>query len=177
MSVLSDLWDTGKTFVKDNSDWLKPVVSTVTGALKQNQIDNTQSQYMDYLRQREQQNYQDSVAAINAYNAQLGQGNGNRGDGGAAAAARANQAAQMKAAKKANKVSQKTYKEILKIYEPYRQTADRLLPQMTQTYEGSLGLQNAMAQYIQRPEQVAKLDAAGPAWMINVPLPDAVRLK
>ena len=179
------IWDTlsgwasdAGDFISDNSSWLKPVASLASGARKQSNVDNSQSQYQDYLRQREQKNYEDSVAAINAYNQALGQGPGG-GDGGAAraAAARQTEANRMQASKKANKFTKNMYKDLLKIYAPYRETADRLLPQMTQTYEGSLGMQNNMMKYLQDPEQMKKLNASGPAWNVNVPLPDSVRLK
>lgn len=162
-------------FVKDNKDWLTPVVKTGLGALQQNNVDNTQSQYLDYLRQREQQNFANSQAEINAYNAALAASGS--GGGGGNGAARANEASRMAASKKANKAQQNMYKELLAMYAPYRQTADTLLPQMSQTYQNSLGMQNAMAQYLNSPAQVAKLNASVPSWQINVPLPDSVRLK
>jgi len=170
------------SWIGKNKDWLEPVVSIGTGALKQVNEDKAAAGYMDYLREREQQNYQSSVDQINAYNSQLAAsgGGGRSGSGSnaaAAAAARTNEKRSRKASKKANDALQGTYKQILEMYAPYRATADKLLPQMTQTYQNSLGLQNALAQYVNSPAQVAKLDAAGPAWNVNVPLPDSVRLK
>jgi len=159
-----------------NADWLKPVVGAGLNAWKQSQADDAQGQYLDYLRQREQANYDAYMQQANAYNAQLGQGGGGN-NGAAAAAARATEANRMAASKKANRVSRKTYKKLLAMYAPYKQTADQLLPQMQQTYENSLGMQNSMLKYLNSPEQVAKLDAAGPAWNVNVPLPDSVRIK
>lgn len=174
MSWISDIGD----WIGDNKSWLKPVAELGSGLFKQTQQNDQQSQYLDYLRQKEQQNYNDSVNAINAYNAQMAAASGYGGDNSAAiAAANQTDANQMRAARKANKVSQKAYKDILAMYAPYKATADRLLPQMTQTYENSLGLQNAMGKYIASPEQVAKLDAAGPAWNMNVPLPESLRYR
>lgn len=158
-----------------NSSWLKPVVGAVTGGITQHNSDNTQKEYLDYLKEREQQNYQNSVDQINAYNQQL-QAN-NAAAGARSAAARQNEANRMKAGKKANKVTQKAYKEILAMYAPYKNVADTLLPQMSQTYQNSLGLQNALAQYVSSPAQTAKLDAGQPSWNINVPLPDSIRIK
>lgn len=169
-------FDTVTGWIGDNKDWLKPVASIGTGILKQVNTNNTQDQYLDYLKQREDKNYQDSLAAINAYNTQLA-ASGNRGDGGRAAAARQNQASQMKAEKKGNKVSQDTYKKILEMYAPYKQTADTLLPQMTKTYQDSLGLQNSMLGFVKDPMQQAKLNGSIPAYNVNVPLPDSVRIK
>lgn len=181
MSILSDIWDGAKTFYQDNKDVIKPLVGAGLGALKQTQADDTQSQYLAYLKQKELENYNNSVAGIQAYNAQLGASGGGRsgggGNGAAVAAANATEKNRQKAAKKANKYQQTMYKEILKMYQPYRETADKLLPQMTQTYENSLGLQNALNTYVNSPAQVAKLDAAGPAWNVNIPLPDSVRIK
>lgn len=183
MSILSDLWDGAKGFYNDYKDVIKPVVGAGLGALNQSNSDNTQSQYLAYLKQKEQENYNNSVNQINAYNAQLGAsgGGGGRsgggGNGAQVAAANATEKNRQAALKKANKLTQQTYKELLKMYQPYRETADKLLPQMTQTYENSLGLQAALGGFVSRPDQVAKLTAAGPAWNVNVPLPDSVRLK
>ena len=176
MSILSDLWDGAKTFYTDNKDVIKPIVGAGLGALNQSNADNTQSQYLQYLKQKELENYQNSVAGITAYNSQLGGGSGG-GNGAGAAAASATERNRQAALKKANKKQQSMYKEILKMYAPYRQTADTLLPQMSQTYQNSLGLQNSLLSFVNSPAQVAKLNAAGPAWNVNVPLPDEVRLK
>lgn len=166
-------------FIDRNKSWLEPVAKIGIGALNQNNTDNAQSQYLQYLRDREAKNYQDQVAAINAYNEQGAAAAGARSAAAASrtAAARATEANRQAAAKKANKESQKMYKKLLEMYKPYKDTADRLLPQMTQTYENSLGMQNAMAQFLNRPEQTAKLNASVPSWMVNVPLPDEVKLK
>lgn len=183
MSWFSDIGDfiggssTGGVggWLNTNSSWLKPIAELGVGAVKQNQVDNTQSQYLDYLKSKENQNYDDSVAQINAYNAQLEASNA--ASAARAAAARGTEANRMKASKKANKVSQSTYKDLLKMYKPYRDTADALLPQMTQTYQNSLGMQNNMMNYLAQPNQMAKLDASGPAFRVKIPLPDSVRLK
>ncbi|MBL0320548.1 MAG: hypothetical protein IPP74_14830 [Alphaproteobacteria bacterium] len=165
MSWISDVGG----WIGNNSDWIKPIVGAGLGAYKQSQTDNAQSQYLDYLRQREQQNYDNSVAQINAYNTQGAQA-GSGGGGG-------NDAARMAAAAKGQHAMDKTYKQLLAMYAPYRQTADRLLPQMTQTYENSLGLQNGLMQFLNSPSQVAKLNGSIPAYNVNVPLPDSVRMK
>lgn len=177
MSWISDIVEPISGFIDKNSSWLKPVVTAGVSVLKQSQADDTQSQYLDYLRQREQANYESYINNANAYNSQLGRSGGGGNNGAAAAAARANEAARQAAAKKANRKTQKTYKQILAMYEPYRKTADQLLPQMTQTYQNSLGLQNALAQYVSSPDQTAKLNGSIPAYNVNVPLPDSVRLK
>lgn len=166
-------------FLGDNAGWLKPLVGTGLGALKQSNVDNTQKEYMDYLRQREDSNYANSVNDINAYNAQMaanyGASSANRR--AAAAAASANEANRQAAAGKANKVQQKMYKNLLAMYAPYRQTADQLLPQMTQTYEKSLGLQNSLAGLLGTPGEQAKFTGSIPAWQVKVPLPESIKGK
>lgn len=175
MSWLSDAWDAGKTFIGDNKDWLKPVAAFGVDALKQTQSDDLNSQYIDYLRNRENQNYENAKAQADAYNQQLAASGA--ASSARAAAARQNESNRLAAAKKANKVTQDTYKKILAMYAPYKQTADALLPQMTKTYQDSLALQGDMLGFVQSPEQQAKLNAAGPAWNVNVPLPDYVKMK
>lgn len=169
MSIFSDIGD----WIGDNKDWLKPVASLVTGGLNQSNKDNGQSQYLEYLKQKELQNYYNSVDAINAYNTQLAAAGGGGGGGGGGS----NDAARMAAAKKANKVTQRTYKKLLGMYEPFKETTNRLLPQMTGAYENSLNLQKSLLDYVNQPQQMAKLDAPVPAWKINVPVPDSVRIK
>jgi len=175
---IGSLWDTGRALITDDkgdlSSWVKPVVNAGIGALNQSNADTTRSQYLEYLRQKEQQNFASSTDAINAYNAQLMAGGGGGGGNSGAAATEANR---QKAAKKANKVTQKNYKELLKMYAPYRQTADKLLPEMTQTYQNSLGLQQALGNFVNAPEQMAKLNGSIPAYNVNIPLPDSVRIK
>lgn len=172
-------WDDITGFIGDNKGWLQPLATAGLGALKQSNSDNTQSEYLQYLKDRENQNYQNSINQINAYNTAMGANvaSSNAARASARTAASANQAAQLAAAKKAKNQMQKTYKNLLAMYAPYRQTADRLLPQMTQTYEGSLGIQNSLAKLLASPEQQAKFSASVPAWQINVPLPDSLKAK
>jgi hypothetical protein len=177
MSWLSDAWDGVSGFISDNKSIIKPIVGVGLGALNQSNADKSQSQYLDYLREKENQNYQASVDAITAYNAQGGGGGGGHGGGGAAAAAAANERARLAAAKKANKKEKKTYKKLLEMYAPYRAVADKLLPEMTQTYQNSLGLQSALGNFINQPEQMAKLNGSIPAFAVDVPLPDTIRMK
>lgn len=162
-------------FFSKNSGWLEPIANLGTGILGQVQKDNSQQQYLDYLKGQEDQNYQNSVNDINAYNAQLEANNAS--SAARASAARATEQNRMKASKKANKVSQQSYKDILAMYKPFADAATTLLPQKMATYGDSLGLQKSLLNYIQQPNQIAKLDAAGPAWNINVPLPENIRLK
>lgn len=184
LSGVSEFWG-------NNKDWIQPLVKVGVGALKQSNTDNSQAEYLDYLKAQETANYQKKVDEINAYNAQLlataaaGGGGGSGGGGGAgaanaaaaAAAARQTEKNRQKAAKKANNFLQQNYKELLAMYSPYKDTAAQLLPQMTQTYERSMGLQNSLASYLSNPAQMQKLDASIPAYQVKVPVPDSVRIK
>lgn len=175
MSWFSDIGD----FISNNSNIIKPIASIGIGALNQSNNADTQSAYLDYLRQREDSNYQNYVDQVNYANASGAAGAAASGKASAAkaAAARQTEANRQAAAKKANRFLQKNYKQILAMYLPYKQTADTLLPQKTQTYENSLQLQNALLSYLNQPDQVAKLNGSIPAYNVNVPLPDYLRMK
>lgn len=179
----SSWWDTAYDWLGNN--W-QGVASAGLGAYNVYNKTKAENAYNDYLKQAEQVNA-DQTNAYNNWQAQQGQAEYGTQSANAAMMA-ANQAAQvaamqqneanrLKASKRANKYSKTLYKKLLKMYEPYKKTADMLLPQMTQTYQNSLGLQNAMGQYVQSPQQLAKLDASVPAYNINIPLPDSVRIK
>lgn len=168
MSWLSEAWDGVSGFVKDNKDWLQPAAKVVTGALSQKNIDNTQDTYAQYLREKEMRNYQDYITQAQTYNAGLGQGGGGGGS---------NNAAQMGASKKANRKMQQTYRKLLAMYKPYKDAADTLLPGMMQSYQGGLNLMGSMSDIVKDPAQMAKLNGSIPAYQVNVPLPDSVRIK
>jgi hypothetical protein len=171
------LFDSIGSFVSNNSSWLNPLANIGIGAIKQHNADNAQGAYLDYLRSREQQNYQDSVDQINAYNAAHAGGRPGSSNAASVGAARATEANRQHAAKKALNQTTKTYKDLLAMYAPYKQTADQLLPQMQHAYESSLGLQHSLADFVNRPDQQAKLNGSIPAYAVNVPLPDSVRIK
>lgn len=179
MSWLSDAWDSVSGFVSDNKDVVGGLLDTGISAFGQYNKDQSQSDYLNYLRERENQNYQNSLDSINYYNAQgaAAAGDKNAMAAAMAAAMKAQEAARMAAAKKANRRLQKTYKEILKMYKPFRDTAMELLPLKTNAYKDSLGLQGNLLSFVNSPEQTAKLNASVPSWQVNVPLPDYVRLK
>lgn len=172
-------FDSIGTFISDNKGWLKPVLEVGAGALQNSNSDSQRNQYLNYLRERENQNYQQSVDSINQYNEQMGAAAGARSRAAAsrAAAARQTQANQQAAAKKAEKYMQNTYKKILKMYKPFADTATALLPQKTKAYEQSLGLQNSMLDFINRPDQQALLTGSVPSYQIQVPLPDNLKVK
>jgi hypothetical protein len=170
MSWLSDAWDGISGFVKENKDWIQPVAKVGMGALNQQNIDNTQDTYAQYLREKEMRNYENYVQQAQLYNAGLGQGGGGGGGGG-------NNAAQMGASKKANRKMQQTYRKILAMYKPYKDAADALLPGMMQSYQSGLGLMGDMTNIVKDPKQMAKLNGSIPAYQVNVPLPESVRIK
>lgn len=170
-------FDSIGTFITDNKSWLEPVAKVGFNAIGQSQNDSQNNAYLNYLRQQEDRNYQSSVDAINQYNAQgaAAAGARSRAAASSAAAARANQAAQQKAAKKAMKYEKNMYKKILEMYKPFADTATALLPEKTKTYRDSLGLQNQMLQFVNRPDQQALLTGSVPAWQTNIPLPDHLK--
>lgn len=170
MSIIDDIGLGGVgDWITGNSSWLKPVIGAGIGAVQQGQKDNLQSDYLNYLKQSEDQNFANSQAQIDFYNQQLAAK-------GAAAAAKRNAAIQTEAnrqaaARKANQSLQKTYKQVLQMYQPYVDTATKLLPEKTASYEQALNLQNALGKFVNSPSQVARLNGGStPAYMIDVPL-------
>lgn len=177
MTWLGDLVSGAGEFYSDNKDWIKPLVGAGVGAYQQSQKDRARSQYVDYLREKENQNYQSALNDINAYNAQLAaSGSGGGGGGGSGAAAAAAEANKLAAESRANRSLQRNYKDILKMYQPFTEAANRLLPQKTQSYENSLALQNSLAQLVSSPENVAKFNASIPSYQVGVPVPNEIKL-
>lgn len=177
---LSDTWNSVKGLFTDDkgdlSSWVKPAVGAGIGLFNQSSQDNARNQYLDFLKRKELENWQ---AGKSAYEAQLaaagmsgGGGSSRGGSGASAAAARQTEANRQAAAKKAAKQEQKTYAEALKLYAPFVETTQTLLPQMSKTYQDSLALQGLMNRYVQSPAQQAKLDASIPAYNVMVPIKD-----
>ena len=158
------------SFIKENKSVIEPIVSAGVGAIKQNSLDNSSNQYLNYLREREQRNYDNYVASANSLNATNAANAASR-----AAAANANDAARRGAAAKANKAERKMYKKLLALYSPLKDSAMTLLPQMQETYLNSLAMQGSMGQFLNKPEQMAKLNGALPAYQVNIPLPDSLK--
>lgn len=176
MADESSWWDSGIDWLGDN--W-QEVAGAAAGAYGIYNKTKAQNAYNDYLKQAEQDKA-DQTNAFNDWQYANAQNEHAASAGNSAAqmaAMQQNEANRLKAALRASKYSKTMYKKLLKMYEPYRKTAAMLLPQMTQTYQNSLGLQNAMGQYVQSPQQMAKLDAPVAAYNVNIPLPDSVRLK
>lgn len=158
-------------FVTDNSSWLKPVANAGVQLFNQNTQDTARNEYQKYLMEKEKQNYQNSVDTYNAYQEYLktqGGGSGGRGGG-------SNQGAKNAASKKALKAEQDAIKKNKALYQPFADTALRLLPQKTKMYEDSLGQLSQMSQLLASPEQRALLTASRPASSVNIPLPDYLK--
>jgi len=175
----SSWWDTGINWVSDNWDTIAKGVGVASGAYGIYNETKARNAHNEYLREverarAEQINAENDYLTKVAEADRLAQVNNSAAQTGAM---HMNEANRLKAALRASKYSKNTYRKILKMYEPYRKTAEMLLPQMTQTYQNSLGLQNAMGAYVQNPTQMAKLNAETPAYQVNIPLPDSVRIK
>lgn len=169
-------WDGASTWLGDN--WGE-IAKAGVGAYGIYQKTKGENAYNDYLRENERLN----AERTNAYNDQLAKDAASQNaasytnSAAQIAAMQGTEANRMAAALQASKYSQNMYRKLLKMYEPYRQTAEMLLPQKTQTYQNSLALQNAMGNYVSSPDQMAKLNASVPAYNVNIPLPDSVRIK
>lgn len=170
---MSGILDSIGGFIDGNKSWLKPVLSLGSNLYKKNQSSNNMSDYIQLMKQQEDQNFANDQAynsAAQAYNAQVaGASNANRA--AAASAAAANQANALAASNKANKQMNKVYDKNKKIYEPYKDTAAALLPQMTKAYTDSLSGYNMLNAYLNTPEQLAKLNSSKPQWATGAPTP------
>lgn len=161
MSILGDVGD----FISGNSTWLKPVGNALIGAVGATSQNNARNSGLDALQRITQQQWEQQQAQAQAdaeYEAQRGNwAAGQRAASAAAAAAnaRARQAAatqtaqnQMAARKKGDAQQIKALEEIMKYYQPYKDTALRLLPQMEGSYtQGNQALQQ-LAQKFVTPE-------------------------
>ena len=157
-------------WVGKNKDWLRPVAQAGIGLFNQDQKSDTESKYLDYLRQKEQENHQN---ALNSYNQQLlasqSRGGGGGGDGGAGA--KATEKNRQIALKKASEQEQRNYKELIKMYQPFANTARELLPVKSQAYQGGVNQMNMLQAYLNSPQELQKMNAAVPSYQVPVPLP------
>ena len=163
-------FDSISGFLDDNSSWLKPVTQFV-GNVGGSALDSrNQDAYLDSLRRGEDKNYADSKALYDAQvaYAQANAGGGGSGDGGAAA--RANEAQRVKAAKKGLKREKKGFKDIRELYQPFKESAHRLLPGMEGLYmQGAQNLNN-LNPIFSNPANLAPQSKA--AYQIDIPIPD-----
>lgn len=164
MAWWSDITD----FIGKNKDWLEPVVSTGVGLATYGNNEQSRSQYAQYLAEREQANYERALADAQNYNAQSQAG---------AAAAAATEGNRQAAAGRANDYTQAGYADLREMYQPFVRTAHNLLPKMSRAYQQGLNLQTGLSSFLNQPDQMAKLNGSVPAYNINVPLPDSVRLR
>lgn len=169
MGIFDDI--TG--FISGNQSWLKPVLSLGSNLYKKSEDSRNKSDYINLLKAQEDRNFADNQAynlAAQAYNAQAA-ANANANSAAAASAAAANQRNAQAAQNKASKQMDKVYGENMEIFRPYKETADKLLPQMTAAYESGLGGLNMLNAYLNTPEQLAKMNQNKPQWAVGAPVP------
>lgn len=124
----------------------------------------------DYNAQRDKYNYD-----LN-YNQQVQQANAaNAAASRQAAGARAAAAAQTEknrqaAAKKAQKTLDASYGQMREAYQPFADTARRLLPQKENTYSNALGGMNLLQAYLMQPDQLAHLNNNPLAQKVQIPI-------
>ena len=166
-------------------DWLKGVLQDKdllnfgAGVVDQFAKTNKGNDYQTQLKNALQTDY-DSQKSLhdytNQYNQELAGYNAsqaaaaNAAAGARASAARATEANRQAAAKKANKGMMRTYDDVMTEFQPYRDSAARILPSMEKAYAGGLqGLEQVSAQVLS-PEMMARLKGASPAVSYNIPI-------
>ena len=173
-------WDDISSFVGDNFDWLGPTLDFAGNAFGSYNRGQTRGDYWDALEQQRQQEHADGQKTYNAYLDWLQQSraasDANRAAGSRAAAARAAGAAQternrQRAASKAFKIRDKTFEEQLGLYKPYSDTGQRLLPQMEGATSKGIANLNMLSDYLNKPEQLQKLNQTKSANSVNLKLP------
>lgn len=162
------MFDSIAKFFDKNSSWMEPVtrfIGNVGGSALES---SNQDAYLDSLRRAEDKNYADSKALYDAQVAYAQANAGGGGDGGAAA--RANEAQRVKAAKKGLKREKKGFKDIRELYQPFKESAHRLLPGMEGLYmQGAQNLNN-LNPIFSNPANLAPQSKA--AYQIDIPIPD-----
>jgi len=136
-------------------------------AYSQNKARNSIS---DTMRDAEMQNYQEGkrqYEATKKYNAEAAAYNASASAANAAARAateRNRQAAQQEALKIKNQYS----KKLLDLWNPYVQTAQGILPQMSAAYGQGLGQLGGLSAILNDPRMMARIGAARPATEQNI---------
>lgn len=167
------IFDDVTGWLGNNSDWLKPTLSLGSNLYKNRESSRNQNDYINILKAQEDKRFADDQAyneAAAAYNAQASAA-ANANSAAAARASAANQAAAQGAQNKAASQMNKVYKKNKKLYEPFKDTALQLLPQMTKAYEDSLSGYNMLNAYLNKPEELVKLNASKPQWATGAPTP------
>ena len=160
-------------FITKNADWLKPVLSLGSNIYKKSEDSRNKSDYINILKAQEDKNFAENQAynlAAQAYNERAA-ANANANSAAAASASAANQRNAQAAGNKAAKQLDKVYAADMDTFRPYKETADKLLPQMTAAYEGGLGGLNMLNAYLNSPEQLAKMNQGKPQWATGAPTP------
>lgn len=141
---------------------ISPLLEIGGGIYGISQKHKAQQEQIDAERRAAREDYDNAKAAAEAYNAQLGQGGGGGGGGRKAAAIREAIAYQQQMGKKA--AAQ---------LDPWINVGKRLMPQVENTYRGSLNGMDALLSYLSSPEQMKKLD--GRPETVKIKLPEYMR--
>lgn len=167
---MAGFFDSIGNFIDKNSSWLKPVTQFIGNVGGSALESRNQNAYLDSLRRAEDRNYADAKALYDAQVAYAQANAGGGGDGGAGAAARANEANRVKAAKKALKREKKGFKDIRELYQPFSDSAKRLLPGMEGLYMQGANNLNTLNPIFSNPANLAP--QSKPAYQIDIPIPD-----
>lgn len=169
-SIISGIGD----FVDNNSSWLKPVAQAGLDLYKQYQKQSANDKISDIYRQREQNNYNNYLAEVEAYNQQVQQQQAaaNAARASAQAARAATEKNRQAAASKANDVVQKNYKQMIKLMKPYQKATSALIVPSQENMEGGFDIMSKLNSILSGSENMALLKNSGPAYAIDIPLPD-----
>jgi hypothetical protein len=155
------------------------LISGGLGLLDAYNQDQGRSGYGDALKGSIDADYQGQKNLYdynNQYNQQLAAYNQSQaGAARAAAASRAGAAAaternRQHAADKAQSYMDKVYSGIQDTYQPYKDTAAKLLPQAANTYSNALGGMNLLQAYLFQPKQLGQLQNDRQAFNFKLPL-------
>jgi hypothetical protein len=159
------------------SDYIVPILSGIGSLWQAYNSNSGKSAGFDAMKANEDRRYADYLAERQYYDqytmAQYEQEQAARAAGAAAAAK--NAAAKSAAEKKAFGSYKKDNRKIQKLWEPYAQTGQRLLPQMEQTYGNSLNNMNLLSAYMSSPQYQQSMNQSVPAYETNIPLPDYLK--
>lgn len=176
---ISDIFSGVGDFFSDNSSWLKPVAQAGLDIYKQYQKQEANDKIADIYRQREQNNYNNYMADVAAYNQQVAQQQAaaNAARASAQAARAATEANRQAAAKKANDVVQKNYKQMIKLMKPYQVATSSLIDPAQKNMTGGFDTMSKLNAILMGADNMALLNNSGPAYAIDIPLPDYLTKK
>lgn len=166
-------------------DLVKGGLNLIGGLVSHNNQSSTGDAITDIIRQREIDKYNQTKAyndAAQKYNTEIygpyaaaSAAASRRNASARAAAAAQTEANRQKALKKAQHFLQGKYKETMAMYEPFKQSATDLLPQMQQSYTSGMNLSNSLMGLLQQPENMAMLKQTPTASMLGPKLPDFLK--